>query len=103
VFQPLRVDEEALAYSAHQEVGQGGHFLGAVHTLERFRTCFYRPILSSTDNYQRWERNGGLDTASRASEIWRKTLEEYEEPEMDASLKQALKEYVDRRRAELGD
>src|SRR5204863_40733 len=36
VFQPLRIDEETLAYSAHQEVGQGGHFLGAVHTLERF-------------------------------------------------------------------
>src|SRR5919202_935698 len=103
VFQPLRVDEEALAYSAHQEVGQGGHFLGAVHTLERFRTCFYRPILSSTDNYQRWERNGGLDTAARANELWKKTLEEYEEPEMDESLKQALKDYVDRRRAELGD
>jgi trimethylamine--corrinoid protein Co-methyltransferase len=103
VFQPLRVDEEALAYSAHQEVGQGGHFLGAVHTLERFRTCFYRPILSSTDNYQRWERNGGLDTAARANEIWKKTLEEYEEPEMDESLRQALEDYVTRRRAELGD
>ena len=103
VFQPLRVDEEALAYSAHQEVGQGGHFLGAVHTLERFRTCFYRPILSSTDNYQRWERNGGLDTAARANELWKKTLEEYEEPEMDPSLQQALKDYVDRRRTELGD
>src|SRR5207248_2203120 len=30
-FQPLTIDEETLAYSAHQEVGQGGHFLGAAH------------------------------------------------------------------------
>jgi trimethylamine---corrinoid protein Co-methyltransferase len=103
VFRPLRVDEEALAYSAHQEVGQGGHFLGAAHTLERFRTCFYRPILSSTEGYERWSRNGGKDTAARATEIWRKTLAEYEQPPIDENLREALEEYVTRRRAELGD
>jgi trimethylamine--corrinoid protein Co-methyltransferase len=103
VFEPLKIDEETLAYSAHQEVGQGGHFLGAAHTLERFRECFYRPLLSSTENYERWVRKGGNDAAARASEIWRKTLEEYEEPPMDQGLKDELKAYVDRRRTELGD
>ena len=49
-------DEESLAFSAHQEVGQGGHFLGAVHTLERFRECFYRPLVSSTENDERWKK-----------------------------------------------
>ena len=102
-FEPLKVDEEALAYSAHQEVGQGGHFLGAVHTLERFRDCFYRPLVSSTENYERWNRNGGHDTAARASEIWKKTLEEYEKPLIDADLEAELKAFVDRRRTELGD
>jgi trimethylamine--corrinoid protein Co-methyltransferase len=103
VFEPLKIDEESLAFSAHQEVGQGGHFLGAVHTLERFRECFYRPLVSSTENYERWARNGGNDTAARASEVWRKTLEEYEEPPIDNDLKAELKAYVDRRRTELGD
>jgi trimethylamine---corrinoid protein Co-methyltransferase len=103
VFEPLKIDEESLAYGAHQEVGQGGHFLGAAHTLERFRECFYRPLLSSTENYERWTRNGGKDAATRASDIWRKTLEEYEEPTIDAGLKDELKAYVDRRRTELGD
>jgi trimethylamine--corrinoid protein Co-methyltransferase len=103
VFKPLEVTEETLAFSAHQEVGQGGHFLGAVHTLERFRECFYRPLLSSTENYERWNRLGGRDAATRASEIWKKTLEEYEEPAMDPDLKAELKAYVDRRRTELGD
>ncbi len=103
VFEPLRIDEEALAYGAHQEVGQGGHFLGAAHTLERFRECFYRPLLSSTENYERWNRNGGKDAAARASEIWRQTLEEYEEPPLDGGVKDELKAYVDRRRTELGD
>src|SRR3954462_1653255 len=91
VFQPLRIDEETLAYGAHQEVGQGGHFLGAAHTLERFRECFYRPLLSSTENYERWTRKGGRDAAARASEIWQKTLEDYEEPALDPALKEELK------------
>jgi len=103
VFKPLEINEETLAYSAHQEVGQGGHFLGAVHTLERFRECFYRPIVSSTENYERWSRNGGNDTAARANEVWKKKLEEYEEPAMEPDLMAELKAYVDRRRTELGD
>ncbi len=103
VFEPLRIDEETLAYGAHQEVGQGGHFLGAAHTLERFRECFYRPLLSSTENYERWSRNGGKDAATRATDIWKKTLEEFDEPAMEPALKEELKAYVDRRRTELGD
>ncbi len=103
VFKPLRIDEEALAYSAHQEVGQGGHFLGAAHTLERFRECFYRPLVSSTENFERWNRNGAHDTAARANEIWKKSLEEYERPAMEPDLEAELKAFVDRRRTELGD
>ena len=102
-FTPLDFSEEALAFSAHEEVGAGGHFLGAAHTLERFRECFYRPLLSSTANYERWARDGGKDAAARATEIYKRTLAEYEEPPMDADLKAELKAYVDRRRTELGD
>src|ERR687889_2440558 len=82
-FQPLEVDEESLAFDAHQEVGSGGHFLGAAHTLMHFRDCFYRPLLSSTDNFDRWTKAGGRDATARAAEIWRKTLENYEQPAID--------------------
>src|SRR4029078_11967066 len=66
-FTPLEIEEGSLAVDPPQEVGQGGHFLGAAHTLERFRTCFYRPLLSSTENFDRWTRNGGQDAAERAA------------------------------------
>ncbi len=102
-FTPLEIDEASLAFGAHEEVGSGGHFLGAVHTLERFRECFYRPLLSSTENFDRWSRNGGQDAAQRASKIWRDTLEAYEEPPIDAGVRTQLQEFVARRRAELGD
>jgi trimethylamine---corrinoid protein Co-methyltransferase len=102
-FTPLEVDEASLAFDAHVEVGQGGHFLGAAHTLERFRECFYRPLLSSTENFERWNRLGARDATERAGEIWRRMLEEYEQPLLDEGIRAELDAYVTRRRAELGD
>jgi trimethylamine--corrinoid protein Co-methyltransferase len=74
-----------------------------VHTLERFRECFYRPMLSSTDNFDRWTRRGAKDTTERAAEIWREKLESYEAPALDDAIRDELKDFVDRRRIELGD
>ena len=102
-FTPLEIDEASMAFDAHSEVGHGGHFLGAMHTMERFRECFYRPFLSSSDNFERWTRNGSKDTATRAAEIAEAKLAEYKEPEMDEGLKEQLEEFVSRRRTELGD
>src|SRR6201995_1494207 len=79
-FTPLEITEESLAFGAHAEVGHGGHFLGAAHTMERFRDCFQRPWLSSTANFERWLKLGAKDTAARASEIWQKKLAAAEPP-----------------------
>ena len=102
-FTPLEIDEDSMAFGAHEEVGHGGHFLGAAHTMERFRTCFYRPMLSSSENYERWMRNGAKDTAARATDIYKKKLAEYEPPPLDEAIREELEAYVVRRRAELGD
>ena len=102
-FTPLEIDEGSLAFDAHLEVGHGGHFLGAAHTMERFRTCFYRPFLSSSENYERWMRNGAKDSAARARDIARKKIAEYEAPPIDDAIREELQAYVTRRRAELGD
>ena len=102
-FKPLEINEDTLAFGAHVEVGHGGHFLGAMHTMERFRTCFHRPFLSSSDNFSKWESSGSLDTSARATNVYAKKLEEYEQPEIDPAIAQELGEYVTRRRTELGD
>lgn len=102
-FTPLEIDEASLAFGAHEEVGHGGHFLGAMHTMERFRECFYRPLLSSTANFERWLRDGGKDAAARAGDICRRTLDAYQPPPLDDAIRAELEEYVTRRRAELGD
>src|SRR3954447_22058633 len=102
-FTPLEIDEDSLAFGAHEEVGSGGHFLGAMHTMERFRTCFYRPLLSSSENYERWMRNGGNDAAARATKIYQEKLASYEQPPLDEAIRQEMEEFVIRRRKELGD
>jgi len=102
-FTPPVIDEEALAFGAHEEVGPGGHFLGAVHTLERFRECFYRPMIASTENFERWTKKGSLDQNARAAKLWPELLERYERPPLDDAIEAELTEFVERRTRELGD
>jgi trimethylamine--corrinoid protein Co-methyltransferase len=71
--------------------------------LERFRTCFYRPLLSSSDNFERWTRKGRPDADARAGEIYQRTLDQYQPPPLDDAIREELEEFVIRRRAELGD
>jgi len=100
-FTPLEFNESSLAFDAHLEVGHGGHFLGAAHTMERFRDCFYRPFLTNSDNYERWTRLGSRDTRDRAEEIWRKKLEDYVMPDMDTSTLLELSDFVAQRKSQL--
>jgi trimethylamine---corrinoid protein Co-methyltransferase len=102
-FTPVEVDEESLAFGAHAEVGQGGHFFGAEHTLERFRDCFWRAPVASTENFDRWTRGGSLDHAARAARRVDELLEAYERPALDEAVEEELLEFVERRAAELGD
>jgi trimethylamine--corrinoid protein Co-methyltransferase len=102
-FTPVGVEDDDLAFDAHDEVGHGGHFLGAAHTMTRFRTCFYRSPLSSTENYERWTARGSRDTTTRGGEIWRALLDGYRQPDLDAATRGRLEEFVRIRRSELGD
>jgi trimethylamine--corrinoid protein Co-methyltransferase len=100
-FTPFEIDEASLAFGAHEEAGHGGHFLGTAHTMDRFRDCFYRPFLSSADNFDRWNRNGSETTDVRANKIAHKMVEEYVAPEMDSAIKEELDEWVAKRKKEL--
>ncbi len=102
-FRPVEITPESLAFDAHVEVGHGGHFFGAAHTLERFRDCFWRPTIASTENNDRWNKNGRLDHAQRASKRWQELLAEYQQPPLDPAIEEELIEFVARRTTELGD
>ena len=80
---PIEVNEGELALEALGRVPTGGHFFGEQHTLERYSTAFYQPMLSNWQNYEAWQEAGGLDATARATRLWKKALEEYVEPAMD--------------------
>ena len=48
-------------------------------------------------------KGGAKDAATRAGEMARKKLSEYETPPLDDAIREELEAYVVRRRAELGD
>ncbi len=99
---PVPVDEDALAFSAMQEVGPGGHFFGAEHTQSRFRTAFHRPILSDWRNYESWQEAGSPEAPGKANRIWKQLLAAYEPPALDPARREELDAFVARRVEEGG-
>ncbi len=94
---PAEVDDAALAVSAIDEVGPGSHFFQAPHTLERYKTAFYAPMLSDWRNYETWQESGSVDATLRANRIWKQLLAEYEEPVMDPAIRDELDAFVAKR------
>jgi trimethylamine--corrinoid protein Co-methyltransferase len=97
----IPLDDEGLAWDAHQEVAPGGHFLGAEHTMRHFRTAFYRPLVSDLMNFERWQQKGGYAADVRANAIWKKWLLDYAQPPMDPGLDEALRDFIARRKGEI--
>src|ERR1700680_3812179 len=98
----MPVDEENMAMDALREVGPGGHFLGAEHTLRNYRTGFYRPWISSTENFDRWNRFGARTADVVVAEKWKQVLAEYPDPGIDPGVDEELKEFMEKRRREIG-
>ena len=101
-FTPIVVDEASLAVEAIREVGAGGHFFGSDHTMSRYETAFYAPLLSNWDNHPSWLQRGGVQARERANAIWKQMLTEYRQPPLDPAIAGALQAYVARRKSEGG-
>ena len=102
-IKPIDVNAEEIAagLEAIADVPTGGHFFGSPHTLARYETAFYTPLVSNWQNYENWELAGGLDATQRATQIWQKALEIYEQPPLDPAISEALAAFVAKRKEEL--
>ena len=99
--EPLVVNEDTLAIEAMREVQPGGHYFGTSHTMERYDSAFYSPVVSDWTNFENWKEAGGLDAAQRANAIWKQAINDYEQPPLDPAIVEALEDYVERRKREL--
>ena len=102
VFQPVGAAPSDIALDAVAEVGAGGHFFGCAHTMERYRSAFYAPLVSDWRNSGSWADDGAKTATERASGIWRSTLQQYVAPQRDPAVVEALDSYVARRVSEGG-
>ncbi|MCA8882991.1 MAG: trimethylamine methyltransferase family protein [Rhodobacteraceae bacterium] len=96
-------DHEDLALDAMREVGPGGHYLGCAHTQAHFKQAFWRSSVLDYRPFETWEDAGGPDTRTLANQKARKLLEDFEAPPLDAAVREALEDYIARRKGEVAD
>ena len=101
-LRPIEVNDDELALDAIAEVGPGGHHFGTSHTLARYESAFYSPIMSNRQNFEAWQEAGSIDSATRANTIWKQLLNEYQQPHLDPAIDDALVDYVERRKRQIG-
>ncbi len=102
---PAGVDQREIdeGVAAIADVPTGGHFFGSPHTLARYETAFYEPLVSNWQNYESWEAAGSVTAEERATQVWQDALERYEQPPLDPEVAERLDAFVIRRKRELRD
>ena len=101
ILKPVNFSDDDLGVEAIKGIAAGGHFFGAAHTLARYESAFYRPLLSDWSNFENWTDAGARNATERATGIWKKVLAEYTPPALDPAVREAIGAYVARRTREL--
>ncbi|WP_300033645.1 trimethylamine methyltransferase family protein [uncultured Roseobacter sp.] len=83
-----------IALEALAEVAPGGHFFGAAHTMERYQTAFYEPLIGDLSNFGTWQENGAEDATTRATKKWQSILNDTPGPKVDADALERLHEWI---------
>jgi trimethylamine--corrinoid protein Co-methyltransferase len=102
-LRPLDVNEDTMGFAAMLEVGPGGHFFGAEHTLARYSTAFYQPIISDWRNFPQWQASGSPTAERKSNVIWKQALAEYVEPPLAPEIAEEIDSFIARRSEEGGE
>lgn len=102
VFRPVELSEEEIGFDAIAEAGPGGHFFATGHTMVRYQTAFYPPVISDWRNFGQWSEEGGRNATERANAAWKQALSRFVAPPLEPARAEALTDFVARRTAEGG-
>jgi len=91
----LTVDEDSFGWSALQDVEPGGHFFATEHTMQRYRDAFYSPLVADLSNHGSWTEAGGLSSSERATQIWKRILDEFAPPPHSAATMDNIATYIE--------
>lgn len=70
-------DAAALGFDAIAEVQPGGHFFSVAHTIKRYQTALYRPLVADLSNHGAWTEAVALTSDPRATAIWKQRLADF--------------------------
>jgi trimethylamine--corrinoid protein Co-methyltransferase len=102
LFQPTPGDADAIGYDAISEVQPGGHFFAAAHTMARYRTAFYQPLVADLSNFGNWTESGSKTATERANGIWKRVIDDYRPIARAEEIGVALDGFIAKRMSEGG-
>ena len=83
-----------IGFDALKDVEPGGHFFATQHTMDRYQTAFYAPLVADLSNFGAWTEAGEQTSAQRATEIWKRNLAEFKQPPTGAEAAARLADYI---------
>ncbi len=99
----FNINADTLGLDALRESGPGEHMFGTAHTMAHYENAYWDSALNDDQPYESWSEQGCEDAMQRANRKWKKTLQDYQLPHMDEATDEALKDFVDRRKASMDD
>ena len=95
--------ENGQAMDAIREVGPGSHFLGCGHTQANFETAFYRSSIADNNARAVAGRGPAGCAVQRANKLWKRMLRDYEAPDIDPGIHEALDAFVAKKKQSMPD
>lgn len=95
-------NDAELALDALGDVEPGGHFFATAHTMARYQTQFYDPVVADWSNYGSWVDKGSMTATERATSVWEKIVASDSGPTHDVGRVEALHAFIEKRTAEGG-
>lgn len=96
---PPPATPDDLALEAIADVTPGGHFFATAHTMARYDTAFYPPLVADLTNFGTWTEAGSQSSTTRATAIWQRVLAEFQPPPHGAEAADRLASYIAARTA----
>ncbi|MDJ0955916.1 MAG: trimethylamine methyltransferase family protein [Arenicellales bacterium] len=91
----LTINDDQLARDAYRQAGPGENFLSVDHTLANFEKANYRSdLLANTQSFEQWTEAGSQDAQHRAFRKWKGMLNQYQLPDLDPAIDEALKDFI---------
>lgn len=83
-----------IGFDALADVQPGGHFFATQHTMDRYQTAFYAPLVADLQNFGAWEEAGSKTSAMRATAIWKQVLANFKAPKTGQHVADRIADFI---------